>query len=115
MAAERARIVIAGGGVAGLEACLALRSFLDEDELAIDLLCPEPRFEYRPLAVLEPFDGAPAWSMRLAAFAADQRVRLVRDALHAIDADQRLAIPADRDPLPYDAVLVCVGARPVRA
>ena len=40
------RIVIAGGGVAGLEACLALRSFLGEDELHIDLLCRE-----RPLRV----------------------------------------------------------------
>ena len=67
-------VLIAGGGVAGLEACLALRSFLDEPELAIELLCPEPRFEYRPLAVLEPFDGAPPWSMELATFAADQGV-----------------------------------------
>jgi sulfide:quinone oxidoreductase len=115
MPAETARIVIAGGGVAGLEACLALRAFLDEDALAIDLLCPEPRFEYRPLAVLEPFDGAPAWSMQLSAFAADQRLRLVRDSLHAVDPARRLAIVDGGDPLPYDGLLVCVGARPVRA
>src|SRR5512132_2085111 len=109
-----ARIVIAGGGVAGLEACLALRSFLDEGQLAIDLLCPEPRFEYRPLAVLEPFDGAPAWSMELAAFAADQGVRLVRESLRAVDPDRREAIPQRGKPLAYDGLLVCVGARPVR-
>ncbi len=109
------RIVIAGGGVAGLEACLALRSFLGEEQLSIDLLCPEPRFEYRPLAVLEPFDGAPAWSMELATFAADQGVRLVRGALRAIDPDRRLAIPEHGAPLPYDALLLSVGARPVRA
>jgi sulfide:quinone oxidoreductase len=115
MPAQTARIVIAGGGVAGLEACLALRSFLDEEQLAIDLLCPEPRFEYRPLAVLEPFDGAPAWSMELAAFAADQGVRLIGDRLRAIDPGRREAIPLGGEPLPYDALLVCVGARPVRA
>jgi sulfide:quinone oxidoreductase len=109
------RIVIAGGGVAGLEACLALRSFLDEQELAIDLLCPEPRFEYRPLAVLEPFDGAPTWTMQLETFAADQDVHLVRDALRAVDPDRRLALPERGEPLPYDALLVSVGARPVRA
>jgi len=109
------RVVIAGGGVAGLEACLALRSFLDEAELGIDLLCPEPRFEYRPLAVLEPFHGTPAWSMELDRFAADQGVRLVHDALRAIDPERRVAIPAGSAPLPYDALLVCVGARPVRA
>jgi sulfide:quinone oxidoreductase len=109
------RIVIAGGGVAGLEACLALRSFLDEAQLGIDLLCPEPRFEYRPLAVLEPFEGAPAWSMALDTFAADQGVRLVHDALRAIDPERRVAIAAGGGVLPYDALLVCVGARSVRA
>jgi sulfide:quinone oxidoreductase len=115
MSAETARIVIAGGGVAGLEACLALRSFLDDEQLAIDLLCPEPSFVYRPLAVLEPFEGTSAWSMQLDAFAADQGVRLVRDGLRAIDPARRLAIPVASAPLGYDALLVCVGARPVRA
>ena len=109
------RIVIAGGGVAGLEACLALRSFLGEDELHIDLLCREHRFEYRPLAVLEPFDGAPAWSMELERFAADQDVRLVRDSLAAVEPDRHEAITAYSGRLSYDALLVCVGARAVRA
>jgi sulfide:quinone oxidoreductase len=109
------RIVVAGGGVAGLEACLALRSFLGEAELDIALLCREDRFEYRPLAVLEPFEGAPAWSMRLERFAADQDVRLVVDALAGVDPDRHVAITAYSGHLSYDALLVCVGARPVRA
>jgi sulfide:quinone oxidoreductase len=109
------RIVVAGGGVAGLEACLALRTFLGEAELTIDLLCREDRFEYRPLAVLEPFEGAPPWSMSLERFAADQDVRLVRDALAAVDPDRHVAITAYCGRLSYDALLVCVGARPVRA
>ena len=73
------------------------------------------RFEYRPLAVLEPFDGAPAWSMELERFAADQDVRLVRDALAAVEPDRHVAITAYSGRLSYDALLVCVGARPVRA
>ncbi|HEX6618489.1 MAG TPA: FAD-dependent oxidoreductase [Solirubrobacteraceae bacterium] len=113
--ADTPRIVVAGGGVAGLEACLALRSFLGEDDLSIDLLCRDKRFEYRPLAVLEPFDGAPAWSMELERFAADQDVRLVRDSLAAVEPDRHEAITAYSDRLPYDALLVCVGARAVRA
>ena len=112
---DTAHIVIAGGGVAGLEACLALRSFLGEDELSIDLLCREHRFEYRPLAVLEPFDGGPAWRMELERFAADQDVRLVRDALAAVEPDRHVAITAYSGRLSYDALLVCIGARPVRA
>ena len=113
-AADSPRIVIAGGGVAGLEACLALRSFLGEDELHVDLLCREHRFEYRPLAVLEPFDGAPAWTMELERFAADQDVRLVRDSLAAVEPDRHEAITAYSGRLTYDALLVCVGASAVR-
>src|SRR4051812_19228770 len=114
-AIDSPRIVVAGGGVAGLEACLALRSFLGEDDLIIELLCREDRFEYRPLSVLEPFDGAPAWSMELERFAADQDVRLVRDSLAAVDPERHEAITAYSSRLPYDALLVCVGARAVRA
>jgi sulfide:quinone oxidoreductase len=108
------RIVIAGGGVAGLEACLALRAFLPEAELRIDLLSRERRFEYRPLTVLEPFGGAPAWSMELERFAADQSVGLIRDTLAAIEPEAHVAVPAYSDRLRYDALVVCVGARPVR-
>jgi sulfide:quinone oxidoreductase len=113
--ADTAHIVIAGGGVAGLEACLALRSVLGESELSIDLLSRENRFEYRPLTVLGPFDGGPAWSMELERFAADQDVRLVRDALAAVEPDRHIAITAYSGRLSYDALLVCIGARPVRA
>jgi sulfide:quinone oxidoreductase len=112
---DNPRVLVAGGGVAGLEACLALRSFLGEDELSIDMLCREDRFEYRPLAVLEAFDGAPAWSMKLERFAADQDVRLLRDALAAVEPDRHVAITAFSGRLSYDALLICVGARPVRA
>jgi sulfide:quinone oxidoreductase len=109
------RVLIAGGGVAGLEACLALRSSLGERELRIDLLCREHRFEYRPLTVLEPFDGAPPWNLELERFAADQDVRLVRDSLAAVDVERREAITAYSGRLAYDTLLVCVGAHAVRA
>jgi sulfide:quinone oxidoreductase len=113
--ADTPRIVVAGGGVAGLEACLALRAFLGDRDLSIDLLCRESRFEYRPLTVLEPFEGAPAWSMKLERFAADQDVRLICDALAAVEPDRHEAITAYSGRLPYDALLVCVGARSVRS
>ena len=49
------RVLIAGGGVAALEAALALRE-LGEDRISVEMLAPEPQFWYRPLAVAEPFD-----------------------------------------------------------
>jgi sulfide:quinone oxidoreductase len=108
------RIVIAGGGVAGLETCLALRAFVDESDLRIDLLTRDRRFQYRPLTVLEPFGGAPAWAMELECFAADQGIELVRDTLAAIEPGAHLALPAYSERLRYDALVVCIGARPVR-
>ena len=51
------RVLIAGGGVAAIEAMLALHA-LAEDRVEIELLGPEPHFWYRPLSVVEPF-GAP--------------------------------------------------------
>jgi sulfide:quinone oxidoreductase len=47
-------IVIAGGGVAGLEALLGLRAVAG-DRVHVTLVAPDPDFTYRPLAVAEPF------------------------------------------------------------
>ena len=54
MESEGTHILIAGGGVAALEAAFALQS-LAEDRLRVELVAPKTRFWYRPLAVAEPF------------------------------------------------------------
>jgi sulfide:quinone oxidoreductase len=51
---EAIDIVIAGGGVAGLEGLLALHSIL-RDRVGLTLIAPDRDFVYRPLAVAEPF------------------------------------------------------------
>ena len=53
-----ARVIIVGGGVAGLEALLALDD-LAGDRASLTLVAPEPDFLYKPLLVEEPFDLAP--------------------------------------------------------
>jgi NADH dehydrogenase FAD-containing subunit len=57
MTGAPARVLIAGGGVAGLEAALALRSQA-EDRVATTLVADATHFTYRPLSVGEPFGGA---------------------------------------------------------
>jgi sulfide:quinone oxidoreductase len=109
------RVVVAGGGVAGLETCLALRSRLSPDDLAITLVAPSARFDYRPLAVLEPFEGVSRWSMALASFAADQGVEFVQDALVAVAPHGRTAATGTGHDLPYDALVVAIGGRSVDA
>jgi hypothetical protein len=49
-----ARVLIAGGGVAGLETLLALRA-LAGDRVYITLLAPELKFVNRSMAVDQPF------------------------------------------------------------
>ena len=48
---------IVGGGVAGLEAMLALRA-LAGTRVEIELLSPSDQFVYRPMLVAEPFGAA---------------------------------------------------------
>ena len=60
---QRFEVLIAGGGVAGLDAALALRD-LAAERVAITMLAPEQVFVYRPLRVLEPFAGPEARTSR---------------------------------------------------
>ena len=108
-ATDNPRVVIAGGGVAALEACLALRDRLGAADLDITLLSPAERFDYRPLSVLQPFRGISRWSVALATFAADQDVTLVHDALMAVAPHARAAITGAGDELPYDLLLIATG------
>ena len=48
------KVLIVGGGVAGLEAALALRD-LAGDRVATTLLAAATEFVYRPMRVREPF------------------------------------------------------------
>jgi sulfide:quinone oxidoreductase len=104
------RIVIAGGGIAGLEALVALRHHLGSDP-AIDLLEANVDLVERPMSVAEPFDGGPARHFDLARIAADHDARLRPDRLSSVDVARRELRTVRGDTLRYDALLVAVGAR----
>ncbi len=104
------RVLIAGGGVAALEALLALRDRAAE-RLELVLLAPAPRFVYRPLAVLEPFGAGPVPTLPLADVAAEQGATLLRGALASVDADAGMAVTAAGERIFYDELVVAVGAR----
>ena len=56
-AASPVHVVVAGGGVAALEAVLALRA-LAEYRVTLELVAPNEDFVERPLAVALPFEAA---------------------------------------------------------
>ena len=92
MSPARPTVLIAGGGVAGLEALLMVRRLLGRRVRAV-VLAPEPEFTYRQYAVAEPFSygevarfdlGGPGLEGRrsLAPGCAGGRRRLRKDRLH---------------------------------
>jgi sulfide:quinone oxidoreductase len=111
---DRFRVVIAGGGVAALEAVLALRR-LAEERVWVELVAPEPRFWYRPLAVVERFGRGSLHGLDLATLADECGALFTVDELTAVDVDTHVARTKSGAELPYDALLVATGARPVAA
>jgi sulfide:quinone oxidoreductase len=104
------RVLIVGGGVAALEATLALRA-LAEDRVDIDLLAPDDDFIYRPMAVAEPFHQGEVRRFPLARLVELAGARLTRGTLLRVDLERRRAATADGDELEWDVLLLALGAR----
>jgi len=102
-------VLIAGGGVAGLETCLALRD-LAGDRVECTLLTPEDEFVYRPMLISEPFARGVAHRHHLAEIAPRAGATLLRGALASVDDARRVAVAEDGSELSYDALVVAVGA-----
>jgi sulfide:quinone oxidoreductase len=103
-------VLIAGGGVAGLETALALRD-LAGDRVTMTMLTPDPEFVYRPLRVREPFAGPAANRYSLAELTADIGVELRQDAFKWLDAAEQTVHTLSGEQLRYDALMLAMGAR----
>lgn len=108
---SRWRVAICGGGVAAIEALLGIRALLG---LAphVDLIAPNRRFVYEPLTVAEPFGMDHATRFELAAVADEYRAQLHIASLQTVHARTKHITLSRGVRLPYDALIVAVGARP---
>ena len=106
------RVVIVGGGIAGLEALLAL-SDLAGDRVSITLVAPQPDFTYKPLAVEEPFTLHPAEHHELAPAAEEQGAEFVAHAVTSVSPGDHSVELDDGSRLEYETLVVAVGARQV--
>ncbi len=104
-------VAICGGGVAGIEALLALREILDVRP-HIDLVAPDPDFVYTPMAVAEPFGLSPPRRFDLGVIAQDLGAELHVGSLARLDTENSRLELDDGSAVPYDAAIVAVGARP---
>lgn len=103
------RVVIAGGGVAALEAALALRDLAGE-RINTTLLAPALEFVYRPMRVSEPFAKRGARHYPLEETARDIGAELMQDAFKWLDPVRRVVHTEAGEQLPYDALLLALGA-----
>ncbi len=112
--AGRTRILIAGGGVAALEAALGLRA-LAAEQASVELVAPESDFVYRPLAVAEPFRVGEVRRFPLRRLAQAAGAMLRQEQITEVDPDLHAARTTTGESLPYDLLLLALGAMPVRA
>lgn len=107
-------VVIAGAGVAGLEALIALHR-LAGDRVETTLVAPDDAFTIRALSVRDPFSRPSSETYDVARTCEDHGARYVRDAVRAVRTADRAVITSGGEVLSYDSLLVAVGARAVPA
>ncbi len=104
------KVVIVGGGIAGLEAALVLHDLAD-DLVATTVLSPEREFSYMAASVREPFAFPRAERYPVSAVISAAEAHHHRGTLTAISPDRRIVYTSTGDDLAYDAVLLAQGAR----
>jgi sulfide:quinone oxidoreductase len=107
---SRPRVLIAGGGVAALEAALALRDLAGE-RLEIQLWAPGADFVYRPFSVGVPYGAAEVLRYDLGSLAERIGVSFCLGGILSVDTEARLATVRDGERIPYDYLLIATGAR----
>src|SRR5829696_8389088 len=108
------KVMIAGGGVAALEALMALRE-LAEERVSLELVTPTPEFAYRPLAVAEPFGLGDVRRYDVPRMAADHDAAVHIASVKSVDTAEHHVVTWDGRSLPYELLLVAIGARAATA
>jgi sulfide:quinone oxidoreductase len=111
---NRAEVVIAGGGVVALEALIALDD-LAPRRVHVTLVAPGPDFVYRPLKIAEPFCLERRTRLPLARAASDFGASYVADTVESVDAAAGELRCGSGRVLPFDSLIVALGAHAVAA
>ena len=98
MERERNKVVIVGGGVAALEAALALKE-LAPGLVEVELVAPEHNFVYRPLLVAEPFGAVQVRTFPLHRLAESAGAGFTEAIVTGVDSDRHIVRAAAGDEL----------------
>ncbi|HLM87333.1 MAG TPA: FAD-dependent oxidoreductase [Solirubrobacteraceae bacterium] len=105
---EKLRVIIAGGGVAGLETALALHELAPE-QTSVQVIAPNEELVYRPMTVREPFAYGQAHHYPLAPIVRDAGAELIADQLSWVEPDKRTVNTRAGAKLEYDALVLALG------
>ena len=115
MSADKAaRTLIVGGGIAGLEALLALHD-LAEDRVELMMVAPDPDFTYKPLMVEEPFSLWPAERHELAPLLSELGGRFVEHGVIGVLAEDHAVELDDGSRIDYDILARLSGRQGTRS
>lgn len=104
------KVLIAGGGIAGVEAALALHD-LGMDWAEVGLRDPRREFVFRPFAVGEPYGASRIFRYDLGEMAERCGASFDVDGIVSVDPERRLALTRGGDALSYDYLVVASGVR----
>jgi sulfide:quinone oxidoreductase len=104
------QVLIAGGGVAAIEAVLALREQDPPRPLAMSMLAPDPTFRLQALSVAEPFGGEVP-TVDLERFCAEHDVEWRAQAVAEVWGGPQRILTDHGEEVFYDALLLATGAR----
>jgi sulfide:quinone oxidoreductase len=107
-------VLVAGGGVAALEAALALHK-LAEERVTVELIAPEDEFTYRPSAVAEPFRVGEVRRFPLEPLVQAAGAGLRQGVVVGVDTARHVVSTGEGDELSYDVLLLALGAQPREA
>ncbi|HEX6116718.1 MAG TPA: FAD-dependent oxidoreductase [Solirubrobacterales bacterium] len=106
---SKPKVLIIGGGIAGLESALALKGICG-DRAEIGLIAPKNTYTYRPLAVAEPFGLAEHFRINLGVFATSREVDLQLGEVDRVDTDGRVVHTTNGTSYDYDFLIAATGA-----
>lgn len=116
MSESQVRVLVAGGGVAGLETLMALHT-LAGARVELTLIAPEDEFVYRPLGVEEPYSVGRTRRIPMPDAARDAEAAFVAGTIEAVDPDKKMVRTSKKQrlELEYDALVLAIGAEAVPA
>jgi sulfide:quinone oxidoreductase len=107
---DKQKVLIAGAGVAAIEAALALRDLAGE-QVAVHLFDPRREFVYRPFAVGEAYGAVRAFRYDLKRLSEHCDASFHSTGIVSADTKRRLVVTRDGGQHLYDFLILATGVR----